>query len=41
MASLLATHQSDLLEMVENTELRVQTQALELTDQLKRSVYPG
>ena len=37
MASLLEA-QSDLLEMVENTELRVQTQALELTDQLEKEI---
>ncbi|MEZ8878119.1 MULTISPECIES: EAL domain-containing protein [Vibrio] len=37
MASLLAA-QSDLLEMVKNTELRVQTQALELTDQLEKEI---
>ncbi|TVU60554.1 EAL domain-containing protein [Vibrio atlanticus] len=37
MASLLAA-QSDLLEMVENTESRVQKQALELTDQLEKEI---
>lgn len=37
MASLLVA-QSDLLEMVEKTESRVQSQALELTDQLEREI---
>ncbi|CAK3898600.1 hypothetical protein VCRA217O17_40007 [Vibrio crassostreae] len=37
MASLLEA-QSDLLEMVENTESRVQNQALELTDQLEEEI---
>ncbi|MBU2909351.1 EAL domain-containing protein [Vibrio splendidus] len=37
MASLLVA-QSDLLEMVEKTESRVQSQALELTDQLEKEI---
>ncbi len=37
MASLLIA-QSDLLEMVEKTESRVQSQALELTDQLEKEI---
>ncbi|WP_061038357.1 EAL domain-containing protein [Vibrio coralliirubri] len=37
MASLLVA-QSDLLEMVEKTESRVQSQALELTDQLEQEI---
>ncbi|MEO9495687.1 MAG: EAL domain-containing protein [Vibrio splendidus] len=37
MASLLVA-QSDLLEMVEKTESRVQNQALELTDQLEKEI---
>lgn len=37
MASLLVA-QSDLLEMVEQTESRVQSQALELTDQLEKEI---
>jgi diguanylate cyclase (GGDEF)-like protein len=37
MASLLEA-QSDLLEMVKNTESRVQNQALELTDQLEKEI---
>ncbi|MEZ8319529.1 EAL domain-containing protein [Vibrio splendidus] len=37
MASLLVA-QSDLLDMVEKTESRVQSQALELTDQLEKEI---